>query len=97
MKQKLTAFLYKFKRFFKVHQAFVTIIGMLLVIIAVVIRLNMLGNMEPNQAYVDDETTKIKTVQFDQEALGEIQALRESHVTVPGTQLPEGRQNPFSE
>lgn len=79
------------------HQIFVTLVVILAVIIAVVVRIGMLNSINTDQSVVDNETSSLKPVKFNQAAIDEMRELRDSNVTIPGTELPGNRQNPFSE
>ena len=61
------------------------------------IRINSLGNLPVDQQYLDQETAKIKSVKFNEKSIEQIKALNDSNVSLPDTQLPSGRQNPFNE
>lgn len=82
---------------FKQHQAFVVLVFLFVIAAWVILRLLSLSSLEPNQQYIDDQTRTFQTVEFDQKAVKEIEALQDSGVAVPGTQLPNNRQNPFNE
>ncbi len=97
MREKLNRLNYKFTKLLHLHQAFVVITVVLVILIAVFIRINTLNEMPVDQAFLDSEVSKIKTVNFDKTAIKEIEALSDSDVTVPGTDLPANRKNPFSE
>ncbi len=97
MKKKFLDLKKKLSRIFNKHHAFVVLLGLLLLISVVVIRLNVLSSLGPDQGTIDEETEKIKTVNFSEDALEKIQQLRESNVKVPGTDISENRDNPFSE
>ena len=97
MNQKLTHTKYKLTKFFHSHQAFVVIAVVLVILLSVFVRINTLNEIPVDQAYLDKEVSQIKTVNFDKSAIKEIEALSDSDITVPGTDLPANRKNPFSE
>jgi len=88
---------YDFLKIFREHQAFVVISAVLIILIAVFLRINALSNMPLDQRYLDTESSKIKTVRFNQEAIEQIKELNDSNVTTPKVTLPSNRQNPFNE
>lgn len=88
---------YRIGKIFREHQAFVMVTVVLLVLLAVLLRVNTLNDIETDQAYINSESGTIKAVKFDIEAIEEIKALRDSNVATPGTSLPQNRQNPFNE
>jgi hypothetical protein len=94
---KLAVFSHKFQRIFKLHQVFVVTLALLILLIAVVMRVSTLSNLGPDQNYLNQQASKVQVVNFKEDAIKEIESLRDSNVTVPATQLPSGRQNPFSE
>lgn len=97
MKLKLTKANYKLQKLLHEHQAFVVLVVMLLVLMGVFLRINTLSNQPLDQAYLNQESSKLKSVRFNEDAIDQIKALRESNVIDPGTQLPSNRQNPFNE
>lgn len=97
MKRQLNNYSYKLQKTFRSRQVFVTIIAVLLVLAAVLFRINALNNIPVNQKYLDAQSSKLQSVRFNEEAVTQIKALNESSAQDPGTQLPTGRQNPFNE
>lgn len=97
MKQKLARYRYQLAKTFRSRQAFVVVVGVLLVLIATVLRVNSLNNLPVDQNYLSQQTSKIKSVQFNQTAINQIQSLNQSDINTPGTQLPSNRKNPFNE
>jgi hypothetical protein len=97
MNKNVTVFKYKFTKLFHQHQAFVVVVSALIILIIAFLRINSLSNLPADQDYLRQETSKLKTVQFNQDAISQIQALDDSNVATPGTQLPSNRQNPFNE
>lgn len=97
MKHKLGTTIFKFRKLFHHHQGFVVTMLLLVVALATVLRIRLLNEMRPNQAYLDEQASSVKSVNFNQKAIEQIEALRDSNVSNPGTQLPDGRDNPFSE
>lgn len=95
--KSLGRYWYQLSKTLRVHQVFVIVVAVLLVLLAVFIRINELGSMPLDQAHLQQESDKIKPVKFNQEAIEQIKALNESNVSDPGTQLPANRQNPFNE
>lgn len=79
------------------HQAFAVIVAVLIILLAVFLRISSLSNAPIDQAYLNQEVEKVKPVQFNQNAIKEIEKLKESNIEDPGTQLPQNRQNPFNE
>lgn len=97
MNQQLARLKYKAVKLLHSHQAFVVITIVLVVLLLVFVRINSLNEMPVDQAYLDEKVSNIKTVNFDTEAIKEIEALNDSNVTAPGTDLPLDRNNPFNE
>lgn len=97
MRQQLSLIRYKLAKAFHQHEAFVVIVAVLLVLTGLVLRINALSNVPMDEAYYNEQTSKLKTVNFNQAAIKEIEALRDSNVTDPGTELPSDRTNPFVE
>ncbi len=97
MKQKISKLIFRVKKVLHHHQGFVVSIMLLLVILATVLRIQFLNEMRPDQAYLDERADSVRSVNFNQKAIEQIEALRDSNVTAPGTQLPGNRDNPFSE
>lgn len=97
MKQQLTLLRYKFTKLFHQHEAFVVILAVLSVLIVLALRINSLSNIPMDQSYYDKKVSELKTVNFNNEAIKQIEALRDSNVTNPGTELPADRTNPFVE
>jgi hypothetical protein len=95
--KSLGRYWYQLGKTLRVHQVFVIVVAVLLVLLAVFIRINELGSMPLDQTYLQQEIDKIKPVKFNQEAIEQIKALNESNVSDPGTRLPANRQNPFNE
>lgn len=97
MKEKFKNILYKFTSMFAKHLGFVVACIFLAVASMVVYRLFVLSTIEPNQDYISDQKLDIKTVKFDEDAIKKIEALRDSNVDNPGTNIQKNRQNPFAE
>jgi hypothetical protein len=97
MKEKLKKIRFAVTDVFSKHEVFVVLAVLLAVAGLVVFRLSSLSSIEPDQAYIDDQTFSVKPVQFNEEAIEKIEALRDSNVKDLGTQVQEDRQNPFSE
>ena len=97
MKLKIAKLKFRTLKLLHTHQAFVVTMGLLAVASLVVARLSILNNLSPSQKVLDENATKTKTVNFNQQAIDQIKALRDNNVTVPGTEVSRGRDNPFSE
>ncbi len=97
MKSQFTTLNYKLQKLLHEHQAFVVLVIALLVLMGVFLRINTLANQPLDQAYLTSESSKLKSVRFNEDAIRQIKALQESNVNDPGTQLPSNRQNPFNE
>lgn len=97
MPQELVRLRHKMLRLFRTHQTFVFVVTILLILIFTVVRINNLSNLPEDQQYLTQQSQGIKTVRFNQDAIEKIQSLNESNVKTPGTQLPQNRENPFSE
>jgi maltodextrin utilization protein YvdJ len=97
MKSKLTSIRRTIRRIYKQHRTFVLVLAVLSVSLVMVVRIFILSNTGTDQDYLNENENKVKAVNFRQEAIKEIESLRDSNVNVPGVQLPSGRQNPFSE
>lgn len=97
MKQNLQKLQYKFTKFFHTHEAFVVLTLVLVALMAVVLRINYLNNLPADEDYYNQSVSDIKPVTFNQEAIEKIEQLRDSNVDDPGTQLPQDRNNPFTE
>ena len=95
--KSLNSIKYKLAKFFKLHQTFVVLVFLLIILSVSVFRVNSLISMPLDQPYLDLEVGKIKTVKFDEKAIDQIKSLRDSNVAAPGTNLPKDRQNPFNE
>jgi len=94
---KLDVQRYRLAKIFRLHQAFVILILVLMVLVAVFYRVKSLNDLPVDKVYMNQEMQKIKTVKFNEEAIEQIKALRDSNVATPGTDLPKNRQNPFNE
>ena len=79
------------------HQAFIVLIGVLMLLVFVIVRINAFNNIGYDEAYYNSETASLKSVQFNQDAIERIEALRDSNVDEPAVQLPGDRSNPFAE
>ncbi len=79
------------------HQTFVVVALLLALTTGVVFRLTNLSNMEPSQEVIDDQVRSVKSVIFNEDAVEKIEALRDSNVKKPGTQVQQNRDNPFRE
>lgn len=97
MPQKIKDILYKTTKLLHVHQSFVVLVAVLVVLTMAVIRINTLNNLPIDQAYYDQQTAQLKSVTFNHEAITKIEQLRDSNVVQPGTSLPVNRSNPFAE
>lgn len=97
MDSKLAPLKYKLSKIFRTHQTFVVLLVFLLVLVAAIFRIHNLSNLPVDQSYIDLKKSEIKTVRFNEQAIEEIEELNESNVSVPGTNLPQNRQNPFNE
>ena len=97
MKAQLSSFNFRFQKLFHEHEAFVVIIGALLILTAVFLRINTLSNKPVDQSYLTSQSSTIQSVRFNEDAIEQIKQLNESNVNDPGTQLPGNRQNPFNE
>ena len=97
MKRKLNRYKLRALKFLHLRQSFVVILVLLFILFAVFVRISMLGSLPLDEAYLNKESSNIKAINFNDEAIEQIKALRESNVTAPGTELPQDRQNPFSE
>lgn len=97
MKSRTTRYKYKFAKIFTAHQAFVVVVSVLLVLVAVFVRINTLNNLPIDQAYLIKQSEGVNPVKFDENAIEKIKTLNESNVNDPGTQLSGNRNNPFSE
>ena len=94
---KLQPYIYRLSKLFRVHQSFVILLLVLIVLVAVFYRVKYLNDLPVDQVYMTQETQKMKTIKFNEEAIEQIKALRDSNVATPGTDLPKNRQNPFAE
>ena len=97
MRSKLATYKYRLHKTLKSHQAFVVLLGVLLVLLVVFLRINSLNSLPIDQSRLNEESAKITPVQFNEEAIEQIKQLSESNVADPGTQLPGNRHNPFNE
>lgn len=97
MKQKIIKKVQSLRKVLRAHQLFSVTFVFLLILIVMVLRIRHLSDLPPDQGYIDEQLLKTKTVNFNQQAIEDIQALRDSNVSVPDSQLPGNRQNPFSE
>lgn len=97
MKQKVQRTYTKIKNVLTKNQVFVVACVFLGITALVLYRLMVLSNITPDQAAIDDQKRAIKSVKFNQEAIDKIEALRDSNVKTPGTDLQKNRQNPFAE
>lgn len=97
MEAKLAPLKYKLSRHLRTHQAFIVLLVVLLVLITAFIRINSLSNLPVDQGYIDLKKSEIKTVRFNEQAIDQIEQLKDSNVQAPGTDLPQNRQNPFNE
>lgn len=97
MQERLNIYKYQLQKLTRSHQAFIVIIIVLLLLLGVFVRINNLGNLPTDKAFMDQELSNVKPVVFNQQAIEQIKALNDSNVAVPTTQLPVNRQNPFSE
>lgn len=88
---------YRFLKIFQAHQAFVVLVIALFILMAAFFRVQTLTDTPIDQEYIDEASLDIKTVRFNQSAIEQIKSLRDSNVVAPGTNLPQNRQNPFSE
>ena len=88
---------YKIVKILHSHQAFIVLIGVLVLLVFVIMRINTFNNIGYDEAYYTRETASLKSVQFNQEAIEQIEALRDSNVDEPAVQLPGDRSNPFAE
>lgn len=95
--KNLSKLKYKFSKVFRIHQTFVILVAVLLLLVVALMRVNLLNDLPVDQTYLNEQSDKIKTVKFDEKAIEEIKALRDSNVASPGTDLPKDRQNPFNE
>jgi len=96
MKKKFTNYYLKLQRVFERRHGMIVLAVVLFITILVVLRISALSNIEPDQEVLD-ESQSVQSVIFNQEAIDKIEALRESNVKEPGTQIQRDRQNPFSE
>ncbi len=97
MKHSFSAYRYKFSKLFRLHQSFVITVTVLLLLLAVLLRLNTLNNKPIDQGYINKKASDLKTVKFNQAAIEKIKTLKDSNVSVPQTELQRNRQNPFNE
>lgn len=97
MKTKILSLKYRGLKLIRNRQIFISVITVLLIASAVVVRISMLNSLPVDQAYIDDQTVKLKPVRFDESAIEAMEKLQDSNVRVPDAQLPRNRTNPFSE
>lgn len=97
MNKNLTRYKYRLLKILRVHQTFIVITVVLLILILTALRINMLNDMPQDQQYLKSQTSQLKSVHFNQDAINKIKSLSDSNVAVPGTELPSNRQNPFNE
>ncbi len=97
MQKKFVALKYKASKLLHQHQTFVVLTIVLSVLIVVIVRINNLSNLPLDQGYLNEQTSQIKNVNFNQNAIDQIKQLNDSNVTAPGTELPSNRLNPFNE
>lgn len=97
MKDQLLAYRYKLIKQLHAHQTFVVLLAALIVLLAVFLRISSLGSTPVDQEYLNQTINTLKPVSFNEEAVKQIEALKDSNVNDPGTQLPPNRQNPFNE
>lgn len=88
MNQQLELFKYKFSKIFRLHQAFIVLVFVLLILIGVVIRINTLSNIPIDQAYSIRNPLKLKLCN-SMKALLKYRALNDSNVATPRTDQPE--------
>lgn len=94
---KVAAVRYKLSKSLRGHEAFIVSIIALLILLLLTLRINTLNNLPMDQAYYDQKTSELKSITFNQEAIEQIETLRDSNVIDPSAQLPDGRDNPFVE
>jgi hypothetical protein len=97
MKDKFNKIKFKLEKLLTSHQAFVVVCLFLTLFSVMVYRLTVLSNIQPDQAYIDEQKLSIKTFEFKQADIDKIKALRDSNVKDPGTDIQKNRQNPFAE
>lgn len=97
MKKQFNRIKYRLSKVLRTHQGFVVIVVVLTLLIVAVLRLNMLGNIPVDQTYLDQQSSQIKSVKFNQDAISQIEDLQDSNVADLGTRLPANRENPFNE
>ena len=97
MKHQFSALQYKSTKLLHSHQTFVVLVAVLIVLMMVFLRINTLSSIPLDQSYLNQETSKLKSVRFNEDAIEQIKTLNDSNVSDPGTQLPQNRQNPFNE
>ena len=97
MEQKLKSYIHKAVKTLHAHQSFVVLVMVLLVLTGVIIRINTLNNLPIDEAYYNQQTSQLKSVTFNHDAITKIEQLRDSNVIEPGTSLPVNRDNPFAE
>lgn len=97
MQKRLNQYRYEVVKLLRMHQTFVVLTLMLLILVIAMLRINSMGRLPLDQTYIDKKSSEIKAVKFNAEAINQIEALRDSNVLKPGTELPSSRQNPFNE
>lgn len=97
MKKKFTKAYLKLQRVFAKRHGMIVLAIVLVVSSLVILRITALSNIEPDQELLDEQTGRVQSVIFNQDAIEKIEDLRDSNVKEPGTQIQKDRQNPFSE
>ncbi len=93
---------FDYKKQFKTLIEYITRLRTVLTIVALcgifgfaIIRIDNLSNPEPDQARLDEQSTTLRKVTFDEEVIDQIQGLIDSGITIDAEFDPD-RDNPFT-
>jgi len=97
MNDRIQSLRYKVGKVLHGHEAFVVSLVVLILLTGLFLRIHSLNNLPEDEEHYQSQISNIKTVKFNQDAIKQIQQLRDSNVAAPGTALPDNRENPFVE
>ncbi len=83
-------------RFLNAYKKFMFVLGILVVIIFLVFRINQFSSAEPTQAQLDEKLQNNTSLKLDQTVLNRIQQLQDQNVEVQSL-FDKSRNNPFNE
>ncbi|MDQ5969912.1 MAG: hypothetical protein QG593_429 [Patescibacteria group bacterium] len=94
--KRINAIKYGLSKTLRVHQLFVVLVLLLVILIGTVYQVIAMNNLTSEHSDMSSASS-VKIIKFDEDAIERIRSLRDNNVSNPGISIPSDRRNPFNE